>query len=113
MNVEYFKHTATFTQRVRILTDKKLSVKGKYEYQACTEEKCIFPPADNFEFALTGSSDCLTTNENALITAGTEKNQPSDSLTSLDTSKQATSKTTLTETNLHSDIVEVEKETEN
>jgi thiol:disulfide interchange protein DsbD len=113
MNVEYFKHTATFTQRVRLLTDKKLSVKGKYEYQACTEEKCIFPPADNFEFALTGSSDCLTTNENALITAGTETNQPSDSLTSLDTSAQATSTTTLVETNLHSDIVEVEKETEN
>ena len=113
MNVEYFKHTATFTQRVRILTDKKLSVKGKYEYQACTEEKCIFPPADNFEFALTGSPECLTTTENALISVGTQTNQPSDSLTSLDTSKQATSKTTLTETNLHSDIVEVEKETEN
>ena len=113
MNVEYFKHTATFTQRVRILTDKKLSVKGKYEYQACTEEKCIFPPADNFEFALTGSAECLTTSENALISVGTETNQPSDSLTSLDTSKQATSTTTLVETNLHSDIVEVEKETEN
>lgn len=113
MNVEYFKHTATFTQRVRILTDKKLSVKGKYEYQACTEEKCIFPPADNFEFALTGSAECLTTSENALISVGTETNQPSDSLTSLDTSTQATSTTTLVETNLHSDIVEVEKETEN
>ncbi len=113
MNVEYFKHTATFTQRVRILTDKKLSVKGKYEYQACTEEKCIFPPADNFEFALTGSAECLTTSENALISVGTETNQPSDSLTSLDTSAQATSTTTLVETNLHSDIVEVEKETEN
>lgn len=113
MNVEYFKHTATFTQRVRLLTDKKLSVKGKYEYQACTEEKCIFPPADNFEFALTGSAECLTTSENALISVGTETNQPSDSLTSLDTSAQATSTTTLVETNLHSDIVEVEKETEN
>jgi thiol:disulfide interchange protein DsbD len=113
MNVEYFKHTATFTQRIRILTDKKLSVKGKYEYQACTEEKCIFPPADNFEFALTGSAECLTTSENALISIGTETNQPSDSLTSLDTSKQATSTTTLTETNLQSDIVDVEKETNN
>lgn len=113
MNVEYFKHTATFTQRVKLLTDKKISIKGKYEYQACTEEKCIFPPADNFEFALTGSPECLTTTDNALISVGTQTNQPSDSLTSLDTSKQATSTTTLTETNLHSDIVEVEKETEN
>ena len=113
MNVEYFKHTATFTQRIRILTDKKLSVKGKYEYQACTEEKCIFPPADNFEFALTGSAECLTTSENALISVGTETNQPSDSLTSIDSSQQATSTNTLVETNLQSDIVDVEKETEN
>ncbi len=60
MNVEYFKHTATFTQRVKLLTDKKVSIKGKYEYQACTEEKCIFPPADDFSFDVTGSAECLT-----------------------------------------------------
>jgi thiol:disulfide interchange protein DsbD len=114
MNVEYFKHTATFTQRVKLLTDKKLSVKGKYEYQACTEEKCIFPPADNFEFNLTGSAECLTlTTDNALISVGTETNQTSDSLTSLDSSQQSTSTNTLVETNLQSDIVDVEKETNN
>jgi thiol:disulfide interchange protein DsbD len=114
MNVEYFKHTATFTQRVKLVTDKKISIKGKYEYQACTEEKCIFPPADNFEFNLTGSAECLSlTTDNALISVGTETNQPSDSLTSLDSSKQATSTNTLVETNLQSDIVDVEKETNN
>jgi thiol:disulfide interchange protein DsbD len=114
MNVEYFKHTASFTQRVKLVTDKKISIKGKYEYQACTEEKCIFPPADNFEFNLTGSAECLSlTTDNALISVGTETNQPSDSLTSLDSSKQATSTNTLVETNLQSDIVDVEKETNN
>jgi thiol:disulfide interchange protein DsbD len=114
MNVEYFKHTAIFTQRVKLVTDKKISIKGKYEYQACTEEKCIFPPADNFEFNLTGSAECLSlTTDNALISVGTETNQPSDSLTSLDSSKQATSTNTLVETNLQSDIVDVEKETNN
>lgn len=59
MNVQYFKHTATFTQRVKLKTDKKITIKGKYEYQACTEEKCIFPPADNFEFSLQGTAACL------------------------------------------------------
>ena len=59
MDVQYFKHTATFTQRIKLKTDKKISIKGKYEYQACTEEKCIFPPADNFEFQLQGTSSCL------------------------------------------------------
>lgn len=58
MNVEYFKHNATFTQRIRLKTDQKLKITGKYEYQSCTEEKCIFPPADKFEFELQGSAAC-------------------------------------------------------
>ena len=58
MNVEYFKHDATFTQRIKLLTNQKIKIKGKYEFQACTEEKCIFPPADDFEFELQGTDAC-------------------------------------------------------
>lgn len=60
MNVEYYKHEATFTQRIKLLTDKKIKITGKYEYQSCTEEKCIFPPADNFDFELQGTAACNT-----------------------------------------------------
>lgn len=60
MNVQYFKHTATFTQRIKLKTDKKISIKGKLEFQACTEEKCIFPPADDFEFQLQGTAACIS-----------------------------------------------------
>jgi thiol:disulfide interchange protein DsbD len=59
MNVQYFEHTATFTQRVKLKSDKKITIQGKYEYQACTEEKCIFPPADKFDFQLQGTAACL------------------------------------------------------
>ncbi len=59
MDVQYFKHSATFTQRIKLKTDKKIAIKGKYEYQACTEEKCIFPPADDFEFQLQGTTGCI------------------------------------------------------
>lgn len=58
MQVQYFKHSATFTQRIKLKLDKKVIISGKYEYQACTEEKCIFPPADNFEFSLNGTATC-------------------------------------------------------
>jgi len=61
MEVKYFKQTATFTQRIKLKTDKKISIKGKLEFQACTEEKCIFPPADDFEFQLQGTAACLAT----------------------------------------------------
>jgi len=69
MNVQYFKHTATFTQRIKLKTDKKISIKGKLEFQACTEEKCIFPPADDFEFQLQGTGVCL--NESVTSTFNT------------------------------------------
>lgn len=58
MKVLYFKHSATFTQRIKLLSDKKITIKGKYEFQACTEEKCIFPPADEFSFDVQGSASC-------------------------------------------------------
>jgi thiol:disulfide interchange protein DsbD len=69
MNVQYFVKTATFTQRIKLKSDKKIIIKGKYEYQACTEEKCIFPPADVFEFSLQGTAACL--NSAAASTANT------------------------------------------
>jgi thiol:disulfide interchange protein DsbD len=69
MKVQYFKHNATFTQRVKLLIDKAISVKGKYEAQACTEEKCIFPPADDFEFKLQGSANCLKSEASTTTTS--------------------------------------------
>jgi thiol:disulfide interchange protein DsbD len=72
VNVQYFVKTATFTQRIKLKTDKKITIKGKYEYQACTEEKCIFPPADPFEFTLQGTAACLsiaTTTTNSTLEA--------------------------------------------
>lgn len=59
MNVQYFVKTATFTQRIKLKSDKKIIITGKYEFQACTEEKCIFPPADDFEFQVQGTAACL------------------------------------------------------
>jgi len=46
MKVLFFKHKATFTQRIKLKTDKTIKISGKYECQACTDEKCVFlnPP---------------------------------------------------------------------
>ncbi|MBC7694827.1 MAG: thioredoxin family protein, partial [Burkholderiales bacterium] len=115
MNVEYFKHTASFTQRIKLLSDKKITIKGKYEFQACTEEKCIFPPADNFDFTLTGSTECLNTSSGVkIIPVGANTSQMNDSIATLDSATQANQTVetaTVLEANLHSEIVEVEKET--
>ncbi len=91
MNVQYFKHQATFTQRVKLKTDKKIIIKGKYEYQACTEEKCIFPPADNFEFQLQGTPNCSQADnkESVSITETTKIQNTQDSILKTDTSQTA------------------------
>jgi thiol:disulfide interchange protein DsbD len=69
VDVRYFANTATFTQRVRLKTNKKISIKGTYEFQACTDVKCIFPPADNFEFELQGSASCPGAVTSATVSA--------------------------------------------
>jgi thiol:disulfide interchange protein DsbD len=71
MNVQYFVKTATFTQRIKLKSDKKIIIKGKYEYQACTEEKCIFPPADVFEFSLQGTAACLNSAAGSTVNEAT------------------------------------------
>lgn len=95
MEVKYFKHTATFTQRIKLKTDKKISIKGKLEFQACTEEKCIFPPADDFEFQVQGTAACLatakteTTTTTSVVGLSTAVN-PTDTITeAIDTAKAA------------------------
>lgn len=74
MKVSMHVGTGTFTQRVKLLSSEKVKITGKYEYQACTEEKCIFPPADEFEFLLQGS--CATkSNEVAVSETNTLSNE--------------------------------------
>ncbi|MES2763143.1 MAG: cytochrome c biogenesis protein CcdA [Bacteroidota bacterium] len=62
VNVEYYEHKATFTQRVKLKTDKKIKITGKYEYQVCTDTKCdLSPPGETFEFTAQGTAACLNT----------------------------------------------------
>ena len=50
---------AVFTQKIKLNSNKKIKVKGKYEYQVCHDELgCLFPPADDFEIEVEGSSNC-------------------------------------------------------
>lgn len=61
VEVEYFTKSAQFWQNIKIKKNGKIKISGTYEYQACTEEKCIFPPAEPFEFYI----DAKLSNETA------------------------------------------------
>ena len=51
-DTKYFKHKTTFTQRIKILTEDKITIKGDINYIACNEETCYFPPFGPQEFSL-------------------------------------------------------------
>ncbi|MBC7863283.1 MAG: hypothetical protein IAF38_09935 [Bacteroidia bacterium] len=50
MKVHYFVGSATFTTRIKL--NKTTVIKGTYECQICSDEACIFPPAEKFEFKI-------------------------------------------------------------
>ncbi len=55
IDVLYFEHTATFTQRIKLKTDKTLKVSGKFFCQFCTDNKCSqFQPEKKFSVEIKG-----------------------------------------------------------
>ena len=111
MDVQYFKHKATFTQRIKLKTDKKIAIKGKLEFQACTEEKCIFPPADDFEFQLQGTSVCAGATPSVAGVSETVKPDSSnnDSVTETQLNPDTTSATAVVSAAPEKPIKEEEK----
>ncbi|CAM1360988.1 Thiol:disulfide interchange protein DsbD [Tenacibaculum sediminilitoris] len=45
MKIKYFDSEAVFTQRIRLKTADKFTVKGTVEYMVCTGENCL-PPTE-------------------------------------------------------------------
>jgi thiol:disulfide interchange protein DsbD len=59
MNVAYFENSVLFKQKIRLKDKSEVVIKGSYEYQACVDDKCIFPPATPFEFKCKGGENCI------------------------------------------------------
>ncbi len=90
VEVEFFYKKAEFWQDIKVKKQGKIKVSGTYEYQACTEEKCVFPPADPFEIYIENNAtenqqsnnDNNKTSNNQTITTDTQQNQSSVNFTS-------------------------------
>jgi thiol:disulfide interchange protein len=55
IDVLYFEHNATFTQRIKLKTDKTLKVTGSFFCQFCTDTKCSqFQPPKKFAVEIKG-----------------------------------------------------------
>mgnify|MGYP000906851212 CR=1 FL=1 len=58
MTVLHHEDQATFTQKIKLLINRKVSISGRYEAQCCDSAECSFPPADDFKFELKGTPSC-------------------------------------------------------
>jgi len=55
MEVHYFSKSATFTQRIKVLTDRQFILVGSIEGQACLEDGQCVMVSDDFEFKVEGA----------------------------------------------------------
>src|ERR1051326_7380930 len=105
--IRYFENTAVFHQKIKVLSDGPVVVKGSVDGMICNDGACEkFPLPFEFEFNLADAKKCndektsstdannpCNCDTNAIITAYNAKNAPGDSL------KRDTGKVKITETN--------------
>lgn len=55
MKVKYFSEKVEFRQKVKIMSDKPVEMKGVLEFMCCNDESCLPPKEVPFEFRLPAS----------------------------------------------------------
>ncbi len=56
MDIKYFETRAVFEQRIRVLTDKKLSLEGIVEFMVCDDANCLPPTEVDLSFEVKGEA---------------------------------------------------------
>ena len=51
LNIRYFSNKATLTQKIRLLTDKPVTIEGYIVYMSCNDETCLPPSEARFSFS--------------------------------------------------------------
>ncbi len=54
MDIKYFENKAVFKQRVRVLTDDKLTLNGVVEFMVCDDANCLPPTEIDLKFEIQG-----------------------------------------------------------
>ncbi len=59
MVLKYFGHEAIFKQKAKLLTDKRIVIKGFVEYMSCDDVRCLPPTEDEFKFVFNAGQEPL------------------------------------------------------
>ncbi|MFO8130337.1 MAG: cytochrome c biogenesis protein CcdA [Bacteroidales bacterium] len=57
MELKYFSGEATFTQRIRLLTDEPVVVRGSLEFMCCDDKQCLPPAEVEYTFFFNGATE--------------------------------------------------------
>ncbi len=60
LNLRFFSDQAVFTQKIRLNTDQPVVIKGYVTFMGCDDEMCLPPNEAEFEFAMKGTGNALT-----------------------------------------------------
>ncbi|MBV1888222.1 MAG: thioredoxin family protein [Urechidicola sp.] len=61
MDIKYFENTATFKQRIHLLTNDKIDIIGEIEYMVCDDTQCLPPTYKDIIFSVQGNAGSLLT----------------------------------------------------
>ncbi len=59
MKIKYFEETATFKQRIRLLTNHKIDINGEIEFMVCDDSQCLPPTYVDLNFSVQGKAGTL------------------------------------------------------
>lgn len=63
MNIKYFENEAVFKQRVILLTDAEIEIKGEVSFMVCDDQNCLPPTEEPLSFKLQGKAGDPTINK--------------------------------------------------
>jgi thiol:disulfide interchange protein DsbD len=72
INLGYFSHEATFTQKIRLKDTSNANIKGYIEYMSCNDETCTPPTEADFDFNLNPKDSSVKMGTTTLPAGGSD-----------------------------------------
>ncbi|MBT8385079.1 MAG: protein-disulfide reductase DsbD N-terminal domain-containing protein, partial [Bacteroidia bacterium] len=99
MNIKYFENSATFKQRIRVLTDDNIKIIGTVEFMVCDDMRCLPPTEEEIVFSLQGKAGEkleVTTDDDEKIISESETENAEDQVTAATKKEEKKSRGLLT-----------------
>ena len=68
LELKYYEGKATFSQKIKILSEEDFTLKGYLEYMLCNDENCLPPTEFDFEVKVKGVKTSASKNEEETLT---------------------------------------------